>query len=112
MALDLADRHAARVEAEEYLVKAVEPGLALGDQQRLQAAGPVARHRDVDPTIIGQDGLRAGAVAAVAAAAAGQIALLVAEMFALSSAPSARSISAFFNCLKSPSAPIRSSGFS
>src|ERR1700730_4711965 len=60
----------------------LEPRLALGDQQRLEAAGPVARDRDVDLAIIGQDRLRAGAVAAVAAATAGWIALLVAEMLA------------------------------
>src|SRR6202040_741347 len=82
MALDLAHRHAAGIEAENLLVKAVKPGLALGDQQRLEAAGPVARDPDVDLAIIGQDGLRAAAVAAVAAAAAGRIALLVAEMLA------------------------------
>jgi len=82
MALDLANRHAARVEAENLLVKAVEPGLALGNQQRLEAAGPIAGDGNLDLAIVGQDGLRAGAVAAVATAAAGRIALLVAEMFA------------------------------
>src|SRR5947209_1406419 len=82
MALDLAHRHAARVQAENLLVKAVEPGLALGDQQWLEAAGPVAWHSDVDLAVVGQDRLRAGAVAAVAATAAGRIALLVAKMLA------------------------------
>jgi hypothetical protein len=82
MALDLANRHAPRVEAENLLVKAVEPCLALGDQQWLEAAGPVARGRDVDLAIIGQDRLRAGAVAAVAAATTDWIALLVAKMLA------------------------------
>jgi hypothetical protein len=82
MALDLAHRHAARIEAENFLVKAVEPGLALGDQQRLEAAGPVARNGNLDLAIVGQDGLGAGAVAAVATATAGRVALLVAEMFA------------------------------
>ena len=52
----------------------------FGDQLRLEAAGAIARNRDIDLAILGQDRLRAGAVAAVAAAAAGRIALLVAEM--------------------------------
>jgi hypothetical protein len=82
MALDLTHRHAAGIEAENLLVKAVEPGLALGDQQRLEAAGPIARDRDVDLAIIGQDSLRAGAVAAVAAATAGRVPLLVAKVLA------------------------------
>jgi hypothetical protein len=55
---------------------------AKTSRRRLEAAGPVARDRDVDLAIIGQDRLRAGAVAAVAAATAGWIALLVAEMLA------------------------------
>src|SRR4051794_16241055 len=82
MALDLANRHAARVETENLLVEAVEPRLALGDQQRLEAAGPVARHGNVDFAIVGQDGLGAAPVAAVAAATAGRIALLIAKMLA------------------------------
>jgi hypothetical protein len=48
MPLDLAHRHAARVKAQNFVVEAVEPRLALGDQQWLEAAGPVARHGDVD----------------------------------------------------------------
>src|SRR5215216_2171109 len=82
MPLDLAHRHAARVEAQNLIVEAVETGLALGDQQRLEAAGPVAWHRDVDLAVLGQDRLRAGAVAAIAAAAAGRVSLLVAKMIA------------------------------
>ena len=80
VALDLAHRHAARVEAQDLVVEAVEPGLALGDQLRLEAAGPVARDRDLDLAVLGQDRLRARPVAAVAAAAAGRVALLVAKM--------------------------------
>jgi len=82
VALNLAHRHAARVEAQNLVIEAVKPRLALGDQQRLEAAGPVARDGNVDLAIIGQNRLRARAVAAVAAAAAGRIALLVAKMLA------------------------------
>ena len=47
---------------------------------RLEAAGAVARHRNLDLTVLGQNRLRAGAVAAVATPAAGGIALLAVEM--------------------------------
>ena len=73
MALDLAHRHAAGVEAQNLVVEAIEPGLALGDQLRLEAAGPVAGHGYVDLAVLGQDRLRAGPVTAIAAAAAGRV---------------------------------------
>ena len=78
--LDLAHRHAARVEAQNLAVEAIEPGLALGDQLRLEAADAVAWHRNVDLAILGQDRLCARSVAAVAAAAARRIAFLVAQV--------------------------------
>ena len=82
MALDLAHRHAAGIEAQNLVVEAVEPGLALGDQLRLEAAGPVTRHRNVDRAVLGQDRLRARPVAAVPAATARGIAFLIAQMLA------------------------------
>ena len=39
MALDLAHRHAAGVKAQDLVVEAVEAGLALGNQLRLECAG-------------------------------------------------------------------------
>jgi hypothetical protein len=59
----------------------IEAGLAFGDQQRLEAAGLVTRHRNLDLAILGQDRFRARSIAAVAAAEPGRIALLVPEMF-------------------------------
>jgi hypothetical protein len=84
MSLDLAHRHAARVEPQNLIVEAVETGLSFGDQQWLEAAGPIAWHGYVDLALFGQDRLRAGAVAAIAAAAAaaGRVTLLVAKMIA------------------------------
>ena len=41
--LDVADAHAAGVEAEDLVVQPGQPGLALGHQLRLEAAGAVAR---------------------------------------------------------------------
>ena len=70
----------ARVQAQNLLIEAVEAGLAFADQLRLEAAGAVARDSNLDRAIVSQKRFRAGAVAAVTAAAAGRIALLVAQM--------------------------------
>src|SRR3954465_6608550 len=80
VALDLAYRHAAGVQAQYLVVEAVEVGLALGDQLRLEAASAVARDRNLDLTVLGQHRLRTRAVAAVAAAATGRITFLVAKV--------------------------------
>src|SRR3954469_9219090 len=79
--LNFAHSHAAGVEAQNLVIEAVEVGLAFGNQLRLERPGAVARNRNLDLAVLGQDGLRAGAVTAVAASAAGRIALLIAEMF-------------------------------
>jgi hypothetical protein len=57
--LDLADRHAAGIQAQDLVVEAVEPGLALGDELRFETAGAVARHRNLDLAVLGQDRLAA-----------------------------------------------------
>jgi hypothetical protein len=80
VALNLAHRHAAGVQAQNLVIEAVEMRLPLGDQLWLEAADPVARDRYLDLAILGQDRLRARAVAVIAAAAAGRVALLVAEV--------------------------------
>src|SRR5438874_3358329 len=80
MALDLAHRQAARVEADDALVEAGEPRLALGHDLRLEASVAIARHRQVERAVIRQHRLRRIPIAAVAAAPARRIALLVAEM--------------------------------
>ena len=80
VALDLAHRHAAGVEAQNLVVETGEVRLAFGDQLRLEGAGPIARHRNLDLAILGQERLRACPVAAVAFAASCRIALLIAEM--------------------------------
>jgi hypothetical protein len=59
VALDLPHRHAASVEAQDLVVETIEARLALGDQLWLETAGAIARDRNVDLAILGQDGLRA-----------------------------------------------------
>jgi hypothetical protein len=78
--LDLTHRHAAGIKAQDLIVKPVEPGLAFGDKLRLEGAGPVAGNENLNFPIFGQKCLRTGAVAAVAAAPAGRVTLLVAQM--------------------------------
>src|SRR6516165_10451089 len=80
VALDLPNRHAACIEAQNLVVEPVEPRLPLGDQLRFETAGPIAWHRNLDFAILGQHRLRTRTVAAVAFAAACRIALLVAEV--------------------------------
>lgn len=41
--LNIADRHPARVEADEHLVQAADPAGVLGHQAKLEAAGTVSR---------------------------------------------------------------------
>jgi hypothetical protein len=45
VAADLAHRHAARVHRDDLLVEVRKAPLILGDQLRIESAGPVARHR-------------------------------------------------------------------
>ncbi len=80
--LDLAHRHAARIERQDAVVEAVEAALALGNDRRLEAAVAVARNRQLDRAVLGQHRLAGMAVAAVAAAAPRRVALLVAQVVA------------------------------
>ena len=76
MPLDLAHRHAAGIQAQDLVVEAVEPRLALGDELRFETAGAVARYGNLDLAVLGQDRLAAAPVAAIARSAAGRIAPL------------------------------------
>src|SRR5580704_5431617 len=80
VAWDLSHRHAAGIEAQNLVVETGEMRLAFGDQLRLEAADTIARHRNFDLAILGQERLRARPVAAVAFAASCRIALLIAEV--------------------------------
>jgi hypothetical protein len=82
VSLDLANREAPGIEADDPIVEPMEPGLPFGDDLRLKAAIAVARHRDLDRSVIADHGLARIPVAAVAAAAAGRVALLVSQMLA------------------------------
>ena len=55
-------------------------GLALGHDLRIEGAVAVARHLEIDRAILSQHGLGIAAVAMIVAAAAGRVALLVAEV--------------------------------
>ena len=53
--LDLAHRHATRVERENLVVEASEPTLVLGNQLRLERALAIARHVDRQRAVVRQD---------------------------------------------------------
>jgi hypothetical protein len=64
------------------VVEAVEPGLALRHDRRLEGSVAVARDVKPDRPVLGKHRLGVAAVAAVAAAAPPRVALLEAEMMA------------------------------
>jgi hypothetical protein len=80
--LDLANRQTPRIEADDPIVKTVEPGLPLGDKLRLEAAVAVARHGQFDRAVVAEHGFARMPVAAIAGAAPGRVALLVSQMLA------------------------------
>ena len=57
MALDLANRHAARVHRHDLVVEAGKPPLVALDQLRIECAFPIARNADVDLGRLRQDRL-------------------------------------------------------
>ena len=73
MADDLPRAHAAGVHRDDLVVETRETALVLGDQLRIKAGLAVARHLQLDPTGVGDDGLLAIAVAPVAGLLAGQM---------------------------------------
>ena len=80
MALDLAHRHAAGIEAQNLIVEPVKAGLALSDKFRFERTAPVAGDRDLHFPVLSQKRFRTRTIAAIAAASAGRIALLIAQM--------------------------------
>ena len=67
MRLDLPRAHATGVHRDDLAIEAGEAALVFGDQLRVEAALPVARYLQCDPSTLGQHRLAAIAVAAVAA---------------------------------------------
>src|SRR5690606_656110 len=76
--LDVARRHASRVESDDFLVEALEPPLSLGQEPRLERALAVPGNAHFDRASLGLDGTRRIAVAYVATAPLGL--LLVTEV--------------------------------
>lgn len=73
VALDLAGAHAARVERDHLVVEAGQTALVFANQHRLEAGFAVTWHGDLDGAVAGQHALAGGAVAVVAALAAGPL---------------------------------------
>ena len=64
--LHLAHRQAAGIQRDHLVVEARQPPLMLGDQLRLEGAGPIARHRQRQRPGVGLDRLRTRAIAVIA----------------------------------------------
>jgi hypothetical protein len=73
-------RHAAGVHRDDFLTKAGEGPLVLGDDHRLKASLAVTRHVDIHRAIIAEDGFAAGAVALVGLVRRFRLAMLVAQL--------------------------------
>ena len=80
MRLDLAHRHAARIQRQDLVVEADPAGLVLGDQLRLEAAKAVARDRDRQCAELALERLAAAAVAGVADRIGHRLVAVVAEV--------------------------------
>jgi hypothetical protein len=80
MPADVAHAHPPRVKRDDLVVEPVEPRLALGDQPRLEAALPVARHRDLEQAVLAPQRLAAHAVPSVGLHRRRLLPVLVAEM--------------------------------
>jgi hypothetical protein len=78
--LNLAHRHATRVERENPVVKTVEAGLALRHQLRLEAPLAVPRNLDLQIAVVRLQRLLGVAVADVPGSAAGRITFLVSKV--------------------------------
>jgi hypothetical protein len=77
---DVAGGHPARIQRDDPLIEALQPGLALAHDLRLEGPVAVPGHRQVDGADIGQHGLAGGAVAVVAAAPPGRVVLVIAQV--------------------------------
>jgi hypothetical protein len=78
--LDLAAGHAARIRRDDLVVEAVEAGLTLLDELRLELRVAVARDINVELAALATDGFRGLAIAGVAAVFTGGVVLFVTEM--------------------------------
>lgn len=90
MSLDLAHRHAARVERQDLVVETRPAGLVFGNEPRLEAAVPVPRHFNRQFAKLALQRLLALAVAGITGGIRHRFMLPVAEMFGQPQAPAPR----------------------
>ena len=75
--LDVADRHALRIQADDHVRQAVQPSLTLAHQLGVEAAVAVPRGGQVDVADLGTQPFRAGPVAGIARPVPGPVMLLI-----------------------------------
>src|SRR5699024_898764 len=78
--LDVANRHPARVEADDHVIEPAQAALALGDQARGERPGPIPRDLQLDGPELGLHRLRRGPGAGVGVLRRLAGALLVAQV--------------------------------
>ena len=78
--LDVAHRHAARIQADDDLVEAAEPPGSPRHQPRSEATVAIPRHRQLDVADLTGNGLRARAVARIRKQRRLRVAALIADM--------------------------------
>jgi len=80
MRLDLAHRHAARIQRQDLVVEPCPTGLVLGDQLRLEAAVAIARDLEWQLAELALERLAAASVAGVAGCVGDRLVLVVTEV--------------------------------
>ena len=96
---DLTYRHATGVHGNDLVIKARKTALMLGDQDRCEATIAVSGDIQTKRPIVGQNGLAAFAIALVGRRLRALCTLRVTKVVP-SSAPKARSMSAFLNAME------------
>ncbi len=80
MAADIPHAHPPRIHGDDLVIEPVDPGLALADQARLEAAIPIARNVDLESSGLALHGLAPGAVPPVRLHRRGRLTGFVAQV--------------------------------
>ena len=80
MGLDVADRHPARIQADDHVAQPADPALPLRHQPRVEAAVAVPRRGQIEVADLGAQPLRGDPVPGVARPVPGRVMLLIAQM--------------------------------
>ena len=80
MGLNIPNRHATRIQADDHVRQPTDPALPLRHQPRLEAAQPVPRRRQIHVADLGAQSLRGEPIAGVARAVPGPVMPLIPQV--------------------------------